>query len=167
MPSGRAHAAITTLAGAGLAAWAWGQGWPRPDMIALCAGCLAGIVISPDLDVDQPTRPHYIMARFGWLPAGLWRIVWLPYSRMIPHRSPVSHAPLLSTAIRLAYLAALAWLLLALTGRPWPGLPAWAPLACAGLAVSDGLHWLADVLVSWYRRRKRRTNVKSSPSKTP
>jgi uncharacterized metal-binding protein len=66
--------------------------------IAASAHFLGGYWLSPDLDIKS--RPF-----LRW---GVLKIIWLPYQRLIPHRSPLSHAPVLGSLIRLLYLAA--WL---------------------------------------------------------
>ncbi len=58
---------------------------------------LGGYWLSPDLDIKS--RPF-----LRW---GILRFMWLPYQRFIPHRSPLSHAPVLGSVIRLLYLAVL------------------------------------------------------------
>ncbi len=64
-------------------------------VIATSAHFLGGLYLSPDLDlVSKPYK------RWGWL-----RWIWIPYQRFIPHRSPLSHAPVIGSLIRLAYLA--------------------------------------------------------------
>jgi uncharacterized metal-binding protein len=55
---------------------------------------LGGYWLSPDLDIKS--RPF-----LRW---GILRFIWLPYQRFIPHRSPLSHAPVLGSVIRLLYL---------------------------------------------------------------
>jgi uncharacterized metal-binding protein len=67
-------------------------------IIATAAHFLGGYWLSPDLDIKS--RPF-----LRW---GVLKIIWLPYQRLIPHRSPLSHAPVLGSLLRLAYLAA--WL---------------------------------------------------------
>jgi uncharacterized metal-binding protein len=113
--SGRAHDRATGLLALpfGLLWWpALGPGG------ALCAGLgflVGGLWLSPDLDTpSNPTR------RWGPL-----RILWAPYRRLISHRSLLSHTPLLGSAGRLAYLAAL---LLALS---WLAQPLGAPTPAA------------------------------------
>ena len=66
-------------------------------IITAAAHFLGGYWLSPDLDIKS--RPF-----LRW---GVLKIIWLPYQRLIPHRSPLSHAPVLGSAIRLLYLAAL------------------------------------------------------------
>jgi uncharacterized metal-binding protein len=62
--------------------------------IAASAHFLGGLWLSPDLDLIS--RPYK-----RW---GLLRWIWIPYQRIIPHRSPLSHAPVLGSVIRLLYL---------------------------------------------------------------
>ena len=64
-------------------------------IIAASAHLLGGLYLSPDLDLVS--RPY---KRWGWL-----RWIWIPYQKFIPHRSPLSHAPVLGSVIRLAYLS--------------------------------------------------------------
>jgi len=64
--------------------------------IAAAAHFLGGYWLSPDLDIKS--RPF-----LRW---GILKIIWIPYQRLIPHRSPLSHAPVLGSLIRLVYLAA-------------------------------------------------------------
>ena len=98
MASGSAHDRATWLLALpfGLLWWPWlgptGSSW------AGLAFLLGGLWLSPDLDTrSNPTR------RWGPL-----RLLWWPYRRLLSHRSLVSHSPLLGTAGRLIYLAALA-----------------------------------------------------------
>lgn len=142
MTTGRNHNLITLGASAALYLLA---PYPHTERIALGAGCLAGILITPDLDVDGLVASHGVMrSSLGALPGFLWRLLWLPYSYLIPHRHWLSHAPIIGTAGRLAYMAGLAWLVMRLLSIPIPPLPYWSIYAVAGLAVSDALHWLAD-----------------------
>jgi hypothetical protein len=67
-------------------------------IIAGASHLLRGLYLSPDLDLIS--RPY---KRWGVL-----RFIWLPDQRLIPYRSPLSHAPVLGLLLRLAYLAA--WL---------------------------------------------------------
>jgi uncharacterized metal-binding protein len=66
--------------------------------IAAAAHFLGGYWLSPDLDIKS--RPF-----LRW---SILRFIWIPYQRLIPHRSPLSHTPVLGSVFRLAYLAA--WL---------------------------------------------------------
>lgn len=161
MPSGQTHAAFSAAAGLGMY-YALG-GWQQPEALAAAGGCLLGIIVTPDLDVDQPTRAHYVVGRrFGAPGFAVWRLIWLPYGLAIGHRSWVSHLPLVSTLIRLGYMALIGWLLLAavrMLGVTMPVMtapPVWWPWAVIGLAVSDLLHWGTDLSWSWIKRKAKR-----------
>lgn len=64
-------------------------------VIAAASHFLGGYWLSPDLDIKSAP----------FLRWGVLRFIWIPYQRFIPHRSPLSHAPVLGSAIRLLYLA--------------------------------------------------------------
>ncbi len=64
-------------------------------IIAGASHFLGGYWLSPDLDIKS--RPF-----LRW---GILKIIWIPYQRLIPHRSPLSHSPVLGSLIRLVYLA--------------------------------------------------------------
>ena len=92
--------------------------WPRwciwpgsrsPTALAFAAGCAVGLVVTPDLDVRQrSTHSETIMRHSGGCLGGvLWSLLWLPYAYLIPrHRRPLSHWPVIGTALRLLYLLA-------------------------------------------------------------
>jgi len=99
------------------------------------AGCVLGVIVSPDLDVDHRTYSETVLPGvLGWV----WTVYWWPYSRMFKHRES-SHWVIIGTVLRVLY-------------GFW-----WLPLLCGvnltdllwlwiGLAVSDALHWIADTL---------------------
>lgn len=156
MPSGRVHAATTIALTLGLGAACYSAGWPSDQQAALAGGSLAGLLLSPDLDVQQGSISFKFARRsFGCLFGLLWEMYWKPYAVLIPHhRHWLSHMPFISTAIRLLYLAMplLLW-------RYWQYhqiglvLPTWFILAYYGLASADLLHWFLDTIT---KRRKRR-----------
>jgi uncharacterized metal-binding protein len=145
MASGRAHHGLTILIALGSSGGMYLAGAPKDQIIALTAGVLAGALITPDLDVQGPTRAHTIARRsggclFGWL----WRLLWMPYSYIIPrHRHPLSHWPVIGTLTRLLYLGLLAWAVLSVAGLPLP-LIWWLPWAAGGLILADIGHWFLD-----------------------
>lgn len=51
--------------------------------------------LSPDLDLPQSRASQ----RWGKL-----KVIWLPYQSFIPHRNIISHFPVISSLIRLAYI---------------------------------------------------------------
>jgi uncharacterized metal-binding protein len=134
----------------------------QPETVSqvLAAGCAAGILITPDLDVDNPVRSHYVVfRRFGPALAAFWRLFWLPYGLSIRHRSWVSHMPVVGTLIRVAYLACLGslalWLLRGkgIAASQITDMVPLLPWAVIGLVVSDTLHWVSDNVCSGFRRR--------------
>jgi uncharacterized metal-binding protein len=113
MASGRRHDQATALLALpfGLL-WAPALG---PGGAAAAAGAflVGGLWLSPDLDL-----PSRATARWGPL-----ALLWWPYRRLLRHRSLLSHSPLLGSAGRLLWLAALVsggCLLLAPLGSPTP-----------------------------------------------
>lgn len=137
MTSGVNHAKASVVAPVGAAALATAFLFgPVPGLLA-GVGCLAGVIISPDLDIDGITYSERIVVlkvgRIGWL----WRLYWWPYGKLISHRAPISHAPVVSTAIRLAYL----FVPLMLLGLRLPVVFLWFGF---GLGISDVMHWLMD-----------------------
>jgi uncharacterized metal-binding protein len=110
-------------------------------IIAGASHFLGGYWLSPDLDIKS--RPF-----LRW---SVLRFIWIPYQRLIPHRSPLSHAPVLGSLIRLVYLAACLsplWLL-------FPGLQRvqwaidWGKLAAflVGVELSALNHVMLDGLL--------------------
>jgi uncharacterized metal-binding protein len=130
-------------------------------LVALCGGFAAGALsrieygvvfagaalvgelwLSPDLDHDSGARPY---RRWGPL-----RILWLPYQRAIPHRSPVSHWPILGTAGRLVYVAVLALpvvLVLDVDLTPIVRHDRILLWSVAGLEASAVMHWACDTFL--------------------
>ena len=154
MPNGNVHnlsimALAATLPAATLAAGVL----PTGRALALAAGCLSGLLLSPDLDIDHGNISYKIVRdSVGCLPGALWKLFWWPYARLIPHRSLLSHGLLVGTLLRLLYLFAVPWLLWCLASllAPLPPLPiphwSWLPYAVAGLIASDSLHSVMDVV---------------------
>ncbi len=122
-------------------------------------------LLSPDLDLDSA-----IDDRWGPL-----RFIWVPYMRLIPHRSPLSHSGI-SGALRLGYLWLMLVILLRLFGVLGNALGLAVPayhqqlnawllgqvrdstrpllLLVAGVIVSDVIHVAADLLLRERRRRR-------------
>ncbi len=154
MASGQTHT-LVTVAAAGLAGvLVLPLAVREAQVLAVVPGCLAGMFLSPDLDISRSISSWHVR-RFGGV-AGellsfLWRCYWWPYAAVIPHRHWISHAPLISTWVRLLYLFAPSLLLLYLLGLLEPllywalGYPTLLGAAVAGLSLSDALHWLLDL----------------------
>lgn len=70
-------------------------------------GCLFNLVMGPDLDQGSITYNEKMVGYIpvlGPLAQKVWIVIWAPYAVLIPHRSPLSHFPILGTIIRLSYL---------------------------------------------------------------
>ncbi len=162
MAAGRAHdRACRWLAlPYGLLWWPWLG--PPGVLVSSLAFLIGGLWLSPDLDTrSNPSR------RWGPL-----RILWWPYRRLLSHRSVLSHTPLLGSAGRLLYLAALLLALAAVSHglgiADLSQLPAalkqiWRtqrPLALAALVGVEASAWLhliqdGDPMPRRPRRRRR------------
>lgn len=130
------------------------------DMIqlGLPLGCALGTIITPDLDVNNGSiSNHWIRKNLGAMFEAMWRIFWYPYSQAIPHRSKLSHLPVLGTLLRIAYIVmAFGIIIIPLMyyNETIPmayirGVYAIAELklfwyAIIGLGISDIAHWIAD-----------------------
>lgn len=145
MPSGKVHLAAS-LAATGVAAVAYATYQPLPIETAAFAGMgmLAGCLITPDLDVDGRTHEEaafYKVPIVGPLLGLLWQTYWVPYALAIPHRSWLSHDPLVGTALRMVYTLAIPIVLGWLVPR-WE----WVLPVYAGWAVVDLVHIVMDAL---------------------
>jgi len=154
MATGKQHAAGTLVLSPLAAGGAW---WLTNGDVTTAtiagAGCLSGLFISPDLDMEAVTVSEYWLVRWtlglGWL----WVMLWYPYALIAKHRSWLSHAPIIGTVGRLAYLA-LVYLGVAALLRNFltielPTLPIWLSwpqwlIFAGGLTVSDIGHWWLD-----------------------
>ena len=136
MPSGRVHT-MTTI---GLAVGSIPMSNPP-----LTVGILSGLILSPDLDVDNGfvglahlRRVPFVGTPLAWI----WRAFWWPYSKTVPHRSAISHAPIVGTMLRLGYLSA-PLLAMNMLGVPMT-LPTGLGWWLIGLCASDALHIILD-----------------------
>jgi uncharacterized metal-binding protein len=166
MASGKAHATASALLAfpAGLLALGLGGDWGAA--VACAIGSIAGIVLSPDLDVDSPTHSNYIIHKYtGCIGGAIWFAFWWPYAKFIPHRSPLSHWPVLGTILRLLYIVILStpiWFLITLfvfgSGEslptPGPALKSWLWWATLGLLLSDTMHYIMDYLPAFRQHRR-------------
>lgn len=120
-----------------------------PNIGAACAlGCLSGIFLTPDLDQETRSMSESILIHRTFGIGYLWLLLWFPYAKLIKHRSPLSHFPLLGTAIRLLYLAL--WLCIPAyfgyrLSAPSPEIWALLGWSVVGLALSDVGHYIFDL----------------------
>lgn len=154
MATGKRHAAGTLMLSSITAGGAW---WLTSGDVTTAinagAGCLSGLFISPDLDMETVTISEYWLVRWtlglGWL----WVMLWYPYAVIAKHRSWFSHAPVIGTLGRVMYVGLL-YLGLAALLRTYFDIFLPSPLAIlswpqwlifmGGLAISDIGHWWLD-----------------------
>jgi len=148
MASGKAHAraslilAVPTgiVAGIGLDSVLVG--------IGAAVGSVLGIALTPDLDQEMTTYFEWKLIRKTGPLGFLWMALWSVYSLALPHRSHLSHFPILGTLGRLLYLAVIAAIIWLIAGRPEVCFPVWLHTlglgVILGLAVSDVAHWIMD-----------------------
>ncbi|MGO8671523.1 MAG: metal-binding protein [Capsulimonadaceae bacterium] len=169
MPSGKVHDQLTVFTAA-VAVPAW---WllspsrdPAPLAITLGAYVFSGLWLSDDLDTKSVALRRW--GPFAWL--------WLPYRKLVPHRSWLSHGFGVGPLLRVVYFLAMLWLVArgvlwgmarqgipvdrdALLGSVWhnglawtfahPTVTVWLVL---GLVLGGVTHSAADAVVSFARR---------------
>lgn len=153
MPSGRTHLGFT--AGLILVETGLFLSTHHPDLIPLIAGTSVGLIVTPDLDLaENGMISHGMIRKYGGaILEGLWYGVWYPYGKLISHRSWVSHAPIISTVIRVLYLL----LILSPVIYYYRDLlylvpPREAFTMFMGLAIADLLHITLDHLTTAWKR---------------
>jgi len=161
MSSGKVHSGITATAAGIMSIWMWRAGYSFEHIKLVAQGCLAGIFLSPDLDVDAGFIGYFYLRKyFGEIVATCWRILWWPYAMVISHRSWMSHAPLVSTGMRLLY-----WYTIYAGCSLLFNYDVWIPTrdqfvySVTGLMVSDVLHYLADILSTYLKKRHKHARV--------
>jgi uncharacterized metal-binding protein len=113
-------------------------------------GCLAGLVIDPDLDQESMTTAseHRMRKLLSHIPLvglflwGAWMGWWSIYAAFHKHRG-MSHWPILGTFVRVLWLSPL-WYLLYHGNVIQQIPPVMLIAAFVGLAISDYGHWLRD-----------------------
>jgi uncharacterized metal-binding protein len=173
MPNGRTHDVITVVTAAVATPVVLTSS--LPEIGTVTAAVLVGtylaswLIFSPDLDLQS--RPY---RRWGPL-----RFIWIPYQKMIPHRSWISHSFIFGPLIRVVYFALMVTLLylggmalinlftpidstgtllkISRTVTGWVGThPTIISYALAGLVIGGASHTLADIVYSWVKRKMKR-----------
>lgn len=156
MPNGRCHSTATVATAsvflqhfvAGVVVTATSISEYNDWAFWMACGAFTGLIVEPDLDQDYQAAPLGTIRQTGGDGmARVWQLYWTPYARLIPHRSWLSHAPIIGTVGRILYLAPIyAIPLLIWTyffGFPTAPFIGWA----LGLAWVDLLHFVMDFLV--------------------
>lgn len=136
MPNGPTHSTLTILTSTAIFGVSTYFGTPLSTTVALTAGCLAGLVIHPDLDYADRRR-------------GLWYRFWWLYGRAIAHRHALSHFPIFSTLFRILYLSPIP--LAVILHYDIAPTPNWF-YALAGLIAADTVHYFADTITTSIKR---------------
>ena len=114
-------------------------GWTRPELSAAAIlACCWSVLVQPDLDQLDNGGYYglFVLDKTSRLPvSNLWRLYWMPYAKVLRHRSIFSHTPVLGTLIRLVYGG---WYLLPLIANEAGAV--WLSLVIA----ADFLHWVMD-----------------------
>jgi len=108
---------------------------PDPQLLLAAGGALLGLMVMPDLDVDEGSISQHFVRSTSWIAEKIWWGYWYPYRRLISHRSFWSHFPVVGTAIRVLYL--FWWFYLAGFSLP--------PAFLSGLVAVDAIHWFMDM----------------------
>ena len=146
MPCGKTHAKFSLMLAPVVAVATLAI--TRDPMYAVASGlgCLAGIPLTPDLDQEGISSSEYWIIKWTLGLGFLWTMIWFPYALLCPHRSFISHFPIISTFLRLLYLSVLAALICYFCSLRIPAfdylIAIWAVF---GLVVSDSVHWALDV----------------------
>ncbi|WP_299407513.1 metal-binding protein [Acaryochloris sp. IP29b_bin.148] len=107
MPSGRTHDQITLGMLPGITIITLVLSRSASLTLSLSSAFLfSGLMFGPDLDIYSVQYK-----RWGWL-----RGIWLPYQKLLHHRSWLSHGPIIGTLLRLFYLGLWLGMGAALTG---------------------------------------------------
>ena len=137
MPSGRIHTVTTIILSVG--SIASGQD------AAVTVGILSGLVLSPDLDVDGGFIGLAHLRRVPFIGTAIsycWQAFWWPYSKVVPHRSHISHSIFFGTVARVGYLI-IPLLAINVLGVPLK-LPTHFGAWFVGLCLADALHIILD-----------------------
>jgi uncharacterized metal-binding protein len=114
-------------------------------------GFLCGIYLTPDLDHIEAT----ITSKMSGDPIKkYWGVRWYLYGYYIPHRSFISHFPIISTIIRIVYFSPEIFIAITLLSyiAPIPDLIYIVTSWIVGLCFADILHIAMDVLHSKFKR---------------
>jgi uncharacterized metal-binding protein len=146
--------------------------------IEYAIGALSGILLSPDLDVDNGNLSNTVIRnRLGAIPEKAWDALWYFYRKSLKHGSELSHFPVVSTLFRLAYLyfflLVIPYLILEIVA---PG--AWSIQQelqwwyqkiiehykiILGLMGSDLIHYVLDILTTEHVKKKKKIMIFGMP----
>lgn len=149
VPNGRAHtiACLATAAVSGCAIY-FGNLASLTTSCNVAEGALIGILISPDLDIENGNISNYYLRKISPPLAWLWRWLWWPYGKLFRHRG-ISHWPIIGTGSRILYIVTwimLITIILIMFGIRVPMQYDWAVTRILGLAIADIVHATMDAI---------------------
>ena len=151
MPSGKVHSITNVVVALSSSATMFLLQRGNEATLGVATGAMVGIMVGCDNDVDSGNIADYIIKRYtGNIVETVWVMLWTVYRKAFKHRSFLSHFPLVSTIIRIAYLAAFYFLiatplkyLSSFVQVDWAYFLWWA---FVGLVLADTSHWGLDKL---------------------
>lgn len=140
MSSGKRHAQASLVLSVPLAVLVYAKTHNVELAVSAGVGCgFVGQLSSPDLDDFGITRSEWSAVRWFKIVGVAWVALWLPYGYIFKHRRAWSHAPVIGTAGRVAYMM----IPLLILGVSVP-VNVWTVGGVIGLGVSDLAHWVMD-----------------------
>lgn len=137
MPNYKTHDVVGTASVMPISIASIYFGYTIQDTATLAIGIILGTYfLSPDLDLHSR-----IYRRWGIL-----RWIWIPYQKLIPHRSWLSHSGPISATLRLAYLSLFLLPLFYYLHYNLHFTQFYGILWIA-LVIADSIHVLADMVV--------------------
>jgi uncharacterized metal-binding protein len=148
MPSGKAHTALTLAALSGLVA-PYAVVNLNGNIYSYVCGAIAGILITPDLDVDKGNIADTMIRRVSRPAQWAWRVFWQPYGWLVPHRHFTSHFPILGTSLRIGYIFSIINILLWVVNIfDTESIVFWWDWSFFfGLCHVDAIHFLTDISI--------------------
>ncbi len=125
---------------------------------AVWLGYLLGYYIDPDLDQANITSAEWRIMRDLHILGSIIVAWFMPYGRLMKHRSFMSHFPVVSTSIRYAWLLAFPLFSVPMWYTTPGILPSYWPVLLGiflGLSIADGIHYTADRGIIRVRRGRR------------
>jgi len=178
MPSGKTHDRITLWSLPGVVVLSLILTSNAQLTLTIAGGFLfSGLMFGPDLDI-------YSIQFKRW---GKLSFIWLPYQKMLRHRSILSHGPIIGTTLRviyfLSFLTLVGIVIVGVTQLVWgfdwnwqefmfkliKGYGGEAIALFLGLEFGAMSHSLSDWVVSTYKRQKKLStpSKQSTTSKKP
>lgn len=147
----------------------------NPSMLQPVVGALIGVIITPDLDVDNGFIGDAHIRRFSYWLEKIWDLIWLYYRKSLKHGGPLSHFPVISTFGRIVYLyfvvIVVPHTIIYFAFKPnwdlnWVFEAYWLNiLDCwkiiIGMIGSDIIHWALDVLTTEHTGGTERHGLKA------